>query len=1111
MLRLSSLATRSPLLRASAVPAFSSHPHPRRHYAGGHIDPQNVTKVTPAEVELFKVHQRVRDSPVVRSSTQARADKLRWKRNMEYHGKERHAIFDDIKHSTLTERGALREATRCLRCADAPCQKSCPTSIDVKAFISAIANRNYYSAAKMIMSDNPVGLTCGMVCPTSDLCVGSCNLAATEEGAINIHGLQQFAVERFMEMNIEQKGQVDPARGSPAVFEKARIALVGGGPASISCASFLGRLGYKNVTVFEREQFPGGLSASEIPGYRLPMNAVEWEANFMRQLGVDVQYNKEFGKDFTVQSLKDEGYDAVFMGIGLPAAKIDPVFSGFTSKSGFFTSKSFLPNVSKGSKAGCSGSGCGTGGAIEMPPLPSLKGHVVVLGAGDTAFDCATSAFRCGADRVTMLFRQGFGQMRAVPEETELARDEQCEFMPFSITKEVMRGADGHINGLRLARTRFDDAGKLVETEDRVTLECDYVISAFGAQLEGGVEEALGPATLNAWGKMDVDEATMQGKSVPWVFAGGDCAGSTITVEAANDGKTAAWNMHRFLQETLQSGSSADAVRAEYALDKPRLPMMHTAVDEVDISVELAGVRMPNPFGLASAPPCTSGSMIRRAFEQGWGFAVTKTFCVDRDLITNVSPRIIRGSTTGPLYGPSQTSFMNIELITEKTLAYWVRVCEELRADFPNQPIIASIMASYTREDWHELVEKTLPSNPHAIELNLSCPHGMGERGMGQACGQNEEMVRNICSWVREAVGPDYPFFAKLTPSVTDIRTVAAAAVEGGATGVTAINTVSSLQGLNSQGIPWPHVGDEKLTTYGGMSGNAVRPMALKAISSIASSLPGVPIMGTGGADSADATRQMIHCGATAVQICSSIQNEDFSVIQDYIAGLQWHLYSQSRPDLREWVDQSPPGAHASKLTVKDHLPRFGVYELERRNRRKAMAEKEQFAKAHSSVGHADVPEAPPPAQDRPVPSLQSEIGLALNHIANFTDLDIEKQVVAHVDEDTCINCGRCYLACNDSGYQAIAFDAESHLPTITDNCTGCTLCASVCPVIDCITMEPREEIFPDSPFEAHRGIPPEGEVVGTLAGQKDKRVSDYAPVKRPKVSIDESQIKGKH
>ena len=698
----------------------------------------------------------------------------------------------------------------------------------------------------------------------------------------------------------------------------------------------------------------------------------------------------------------------------------------------------------------------------------------MILGAGDTAFDCASSAFRCGADVVTMVFRQGFGQIRAVEDETELARHEQVEFLPFSITKEVLKDAGGHVSGLRMAKTKFDENGKLVESGDEYTVECKHVISAFGSELSKDVEEACAPLSFNNWNKFAINEETMQSKDAEWAFVGGDCAGSTITVEAANDGKTAAWGMHEYLQ-----GKYGVPKETLVELGKTKkMPMMHTAVDDVDLSIEMAGVKFPNPFGLASAPPCTSGSMIRRAFEQGWGFAVTKTFALDKDLITNVSPRIIRGSASGNLYGPNQGAFMNIELITEKTLAYWNQVVRELRRDFPEHPIISSIMAAYAREDWHELCHKALEANPHMIELNLSCPHGMGERGMGQACGQNPEMVYNICKWVREAVGPEFPFFAKLTPSVTDIRTVAEQAILGGATGVTAINTVSSLQHFDSKGVPWPAIGGEKLTTFGGMSGNAVRPMALKAISSIASSFPDVPVMGTGGADSADSTRQMLHAGASTVQICSSVQNEDLSVIQDYISGMKYHLYAQSRPDLREWDDQTSPSAHESSSVLKDtSLPSFGYYEVEKRKQRKALGFVPHAALERESNGR--------PVQDRPVPSLQSEVGKSLQYVANFTDFDINAQVVAQVDESTCINCGRCYLACSDSAYQAIEFDENTHIPEINDNCTGCAMCLSVCPVIDCITMQPRDEVFPESPFQAHRGIEPEGEVVGTLAGQQ--------------------------
>ncbi|VDM80920.1 unnamed protein product [Strongylus vulgaris] len=232
---------------------------------------------------------------------------------------------------------------RCLKCADAPCQKSCPTQLDVKAFITSISNKgslyiqrfqNYYGAARQILSDNPLGLTCGMICPTSDLCVGSCNLQATEEGPINIGGLQQFACD----VKISQRC----------------------GPASISCASFLARLGYTDVTIYEKKDYANGAKA-------------------------------------------------VFIGIGMPEPKKVDVFDGLTQRHGFYTSKDFLPMVAAASKPGM----C----ACSQKQLPSLRGRVIVLGAGDTAFDCATSALRLGASRVTVVFRKGFTGIRAVPEE----------------------------------------------------------------------------------------------------------------------------------------------------------------------------------------------------------------------------------------------------------------------------------------------------------------------------------------------------------------------------------------------------------------------------------------------------------------------------------------------------------------------------------------------------------------------------------------------------------------------------------------------------------------------------------------------------------------------
>lgn len=208
---------------------------------------------------LMSLNPRVQTKCSVVPSAKTKVNKKHWKRNDDKNCGACPSLtndFSDIKHTTLSERAALREAARCLKCADAPCQKSCPTQLDVKSFITSIANKNYYGAAKAIFSDNPLGLTCGMVCPTSDLCVGGCNLAATEEGAINIGGLQQFATEVFKQMRIKQ---IVSPHAKPIKNPNAKIVLMGGGPSSLSCATFLGRLGYKNITVYEKRSYLGGL------------------------------------------------------------------------------------------------------------------------------------------------------------------------------------------------------------------------------------------------------------------------------------------------------------------------------------------------------------------------------------------------------------------------------------------------------------------------------------------------------------------------------------------------------------------------------------------------------------------------------------------------------------------------------------------------------------------------------------------------------------------------------------------------------------------------------------------------------------------------------------
>uniref|UniRef100_A0A8C1MZM3 Dihydropyrimidine dehydrogenase [NADP(+)] n=1 Tax=Cyprinus carpio TaxID=7962 RepID=A0A8C1MZM3_CYPCA len=921
---------------------------------------------------ILALNPRVKTHANLHSTASKKNEKKHWKRNPERSCDSCVNLennFDDIKHTTLSERGALREALRCLKCADAPCQKSCPTNLDIKSFITSISNKNYYGAAKAILSDNPLGLTCGMVCPTSDLCVGGCNLYASEEGPINIGGLQQFATEVFSKMGIPQirNPELPPAHEMPESFH-TRIALIGCGPASISCASFLARLGYDNLTIFEKQKYIGGLSTAEIPQFRLPYEVVQFEIDLMKDLGVKVTVKERWG-------------------------------------------------------------GCHILPTHQQSNVTDINNH-----AGKKA-------------RVR----------RRSP-------DEKCEFLPFLSPHEVIM-KDGRVVGLRFCRTEQQDDGTwIVDEEQIVHLKADFIISAFGSMLnDPEVKAALEPVKLNGWGTPEVNSETMQ-SSEPWVFAGGDIAGlANTTVESVNDGKQASWHIHKYIQ----------SLHGNTVSTTPKLPLFHCAIDTVDISVEMCGIKFPNPFGLASAPPTTSAAMIRRAFEQGWGFALTKTFGLDKDLVTNVSPRIVRGTTSGHIFGPGQGSFLNIELISEKTAAYWCKSVAELKADFPKNIIIASIMCGYNQADWTELANMAEDSKADALELNLSCPHGMGERGMGLACGQDPELVRNICRWVRKAT--TIPFFAKLTPNVTNIVDIARAAYEGGADGVTATNTVSGLMALKADATPWPGIGRGARTTYGGVSGNAIRPIALRAVSAIAKALPGFPILATGGIDSAESGLQFLHAGASVLQVCSAVQNQDFTVIEDYCLGLKALLYLKSIEELHDWDGQSPPTIRHQKgkpvprvdELIGKSLPSFGPY-LKTKTEvlaRYKKSLKDAMSNVITDTSDSGVPQRNVPK--KPIPNVKDVIARALKHIGAYQELDNTEQVQALIDPEMCVNCGKCYMTCNDSGYQAIKFDPETHLPVIMDSCTGCTLCLSVCPIIDCIKMVTRT-----TPYVPKRGLP---------------------------------------
>lgn len=933
------------------------------------------------------------------------------------HEREKYsAQFDRTKHcgggctkcndwsrdlEVMTEQDAVREAQRCLKCTDAPCQKGCSTSIDIKTFIYNIQNRNWYGAAKTILSDNPLGLSCGMLCPISELCARNCNVSHTELGAIKINRLQEFAVRVFKEMGVPQIRDPNLPKDLPKSYQ-APIALIGAGSASLSCATFLGRMGYDNVHIFEKSSYGGGLISSEIPENRVPYNESKWEVQLVEQLGVKIHYGKTLGKEFTVESLKSEGYQAIFVGTGLPEP--NKALGEIYDAPNVWNSKTFLPEVCHASKPGI---------VSEKVKQPKLKGHVVVLGIGDTALDCARSAFRCGAERVSVCFRRGWSDFRANDEIFEPARYEGINFIPYSVPKKLVKNDKGEVTGVEFEHNlpQNNDANNLkyTTTGDKMVLPCDHVITAFGSQMPANEEWAI--KLTNKKGLIDVDYYSNQTTKLPWLFAGGDAIGAKNLVDAVNDGKTASWFMHKYIQE--QHGLTVPK--------EPKLPGFYTPIDLVNLETEVCGVKFPNLLGLASAPPTTSYPMIKRAFEVGWGFAVVKTFVLDKDAISNVSPRIYK-STSDPT--KHDAGYANIELISEKTAAYWIEGAKQLKKEFPKHIVIGSLMAGYSKEDWTELTLQANEAPFDLIELNLSCPHGMTDLGMGRACGENPSMVREITKWVTAV--SRVPVIVKITPNYGYSDELARAAKEGGAQAVCMTNTMPSLMDPNPEGIPWPAVGDQQHVAYGGATGSVLRPFALKKASEVAKLVPGIDIFGSGGIISGDHAMSYIRYGSKALQVCSAVQDQDASTVAfDLQTSIRAHMYLSQREDLKKkgWSGQSPP-IH--------------------------------FAKQKS----------PKPSVNPEFPTIEDYVGVNLKHLSEVTKMDRDTFLIPEIDESKCLQCGRCYLACADSGYQAIKFDNFNTFPVATNDCTGCALCHAVCPVPGALNLVPRT-----TPYTVNRGV----------------------------------------
>ena len=298
-----------------------------------------------------------------------------------------------------------------------------------------------------------------------------------------------------------------------------------------------------------------------------------------------------------------------------------------------------------------------------------------------------------------------------------------------------------------------------------------------------------------------------------------------------------------------------------------------------DISITVDGLHLPNPFVIGSGPPGTNANVINKAFDEGWGAVIAKTISLEADKVTNVAPRYARMRAEG---SKEVFGWENIELISDRSFETWLDEFKEIKDKHPDGILIASIMEEYRHDAWVEIVERCQDAGVDAFELNFSCPHGLPERKMGMAMGENPDIVKEVSGWVMEAA--TIPVWAKMTPNVTHIAEPGRAALEAGCQGLAAINTILSVMGVDLKTLrPMPTV--EGYTVPGGYSCKAVRPIALRMVMELAQMMaqdyPNRTISGIGGVESGEDAAQFILLGAHTVQVCTGVMIHGYGMVNN--------------------------------------------------------------------------------------------------------------------------------------------------------------------------------------------------------------------------------------